>query len=309
MLYEFAIEPAVLAGWDKCRNTLNLMGFRHGRAIAAFPSRRNWASLVLEACKRAGCGGRELLRITEKLASDTVRKKFLASSRPYDDSLLPEEERWLRNALAQQASANPFHAILATVNPTARPDVVIEDDIDECHPLLNVPRETPVLREAAALAKHIRAMVRDSKVLLLIDPHFEPGLDLWWPVIKACLSEAACTGQKFDRIEIHTLESDRKWAIAEFIKRCQRNAVALVPRLLTGVRVVRWRLRNSGPDDFHERYVLTDRGGYKLGKGLDEETGKTQPVGLLDDVEWQRVWDSYQDSTAPFDKDGEVVLT
>jgi hypothetical protein len=24
----------------------------------------------------------------------------------------------------------------------------------------------------------------------------------------------------------------------------------------------------------------------------------------LDDVEWQRVWDSYQDGTASFDKDG-----
>ena len=32
MLYVYAIEPDVLITWDKCRNTLNLMGFRHGRA-------------------------------------------------------------------------------------------------------------------------------------------------------------------------------------------------------------------------------------------------------------------------------------
>ena len=38
MLYVYAIEPDVLITWDKCRNTLNLMGFRHGRAIAAYPS-------------------------------------------------------------------------------------------------------------------------------------------------------------------------------------------------------------------------------------------------------------------------------
>jgi hypothetical protein len=50
------------------------------------------------------------------------------------------------------------------------------------------------------------------------------------------------------------------------------------------VRVVRWRLVPGGSDDFHERYLLTDRGGYKLGKGFDEEPGRTQPVGLLDET-------------------------
>ena len=40
MLYTYAIEPDVLVTWDKCRNTLNLMGFPHGRAIAAYPSRK-----------------------------------------------------------------------------------------------------------------------------------------------------------------------------------------------------------------------------------------------------------------------------
>ena len=38
MLYTYAIEPNVLVTWDKCRLTLNLMGFQHGRAIAAYPS-------------------------------------------------------------------------------------------------------------------------------------------------------------------------------------------------------------------------------------------------------------------------------
>ena len=51
MLYTFAIEPDVLVTWDKCRNTLNLMGFQHGRAIAAYPSRKKWKDLVRAACR------------------------------------------------------------------------------------------------------------------------------------------------------------------------------------------------------------------------------------------------------------------
>ena len=51
MLYTFAIEPDVLVTWDKCRNTLNLMGFQHGRAIAAYPSKKKWKDLVRAACR------------------------------------------------------------------------------------------------------------------------------------------------------------------------------------------------------------------------------------------------------------------
>jgi hypothetical protein len=74
------------------------------------------------------------------------------------------------------------------------------------------------------------------------------------------------------------------------------------------VRIVRWRIRPGVPDDFHARYILTDRGGYKLDKGLDEEPGKEQPVSLLDDDLWQRIWNGYQDPTAVFEKDDESFL-
>ena len=52
MLYAYAIEPDTLTTWDKCRNTLNLMGFQHGRAIAAYPSKKKWKALVHAACRK-----------------------------------------------------------------------------------------------------------------------------------------------------------------------------------------------------------------------------------------------------------------
>jgi hypothetical protein len=65
----------------------------------------------------------------------------------------------------------------------------------------------------------------------------------------------------------------------------------------------------GGSDDFHERYVLTDRGGYRLGKGLDEEQGITQPIGLLDAFEWERLWAIYRDGSPSLIRDREITLS
>ena len=67
MLYTYAIEPHVLVTWDKCRNTLNLMGFQHARAIAAYPSRKRWKKLVRAACRGSETPDHDRKRIFRKL--------------------------------------------------------------------------------------------------------------------------------------------------------------------------------------------------------------------------------------------------
>ena len=101
------------------------------------------------------------------------------------------------------------------------------------------------------------------------------------------------------RAEIHTSDSDTKWSSEEFRKQCRQYLPGMMAGKLTSIRVRRWRLRDNEPHDFHARYVLTDRGGYRLDKGLDEQPGIEQPVGLLDDQEWNRVRQGYGDAN-PF---------
>ena len=71
---------------------------------------------------------------------------------------------------------------------------------------------------------------------------------------------------------------------------------------ITSVRICCWRRRDRDRHDFHVRYLLTDRGGYRLDKGLDEERGVEQPVGLLDDRECQRLREGYSSATLFFEK-------
>ena len=307
MLYTFAIEPDVLVTWDKCRNTLNLMGFQHGRAIAAYPSRKEWKALVRAACRsNEELGDNDRKRIFRRI--DQSNSKFVTSAAAYDDALLPPLERWIRNAVANQASGNGFHAILSTRNPEDHPDVVIEEDIDESHPKLDVPRDAMVRREPGALIKHIGTLVRNSGDVHLIDPHFDPSDYRWRPVVRACIQLAAETVRDTLSVTLHTRDADGKPSLEQFESRCERHMPAMLSGRITSVRVCRWRIRDDAPHDFHARYILTDRGGYRLDKGFDEEHGVTQSVELLSNHTWKRLREGYSDANPFFDKDGEFTV-
>ena len=307
MLYTYAIEPDTLATWDKCRNILNLMGFQHGRAIAAYPSRKQWKALVRASCREnAVLGDRDRKRILRKL--DQTNAKLVRSDAPYDDTLLPAAERWIRNAVARQTASPAFHAILSTRNPDGHPDVVLEEDIDESHPRLRVPRDVQVLREPGAVVAHVGTLVRNSRELLLVDPHFDPSDYRWRPVVRACIDLAAHCVRADPSVTIHTLDTDLKPSLDEFRRRCLRHVPGMLSGKVTSVRICRWRIRENGPHDFHARYVVTDRGGYKLDKGLDEELGVEQSVALLSDQEWKRVIDGFGEASPFFGKDGEFTV-
>ena len=310
MLYTYAIEPDALVAWDKCARILDLMGFQHGRAIAAYPSRKHWKALVRAACRESTeLGDRDRRRILRKLDQSNAKMIRWGEPGDYDDTVAPAEECWIRNAVARQAGTRTLHAILATRNPENHPDVVLDEDVEESHPRLDVPREVPVLREPEALAGHMRTLVRNSRELLLIDPHFKPHEYRWRPVVKACIALAACAVSGGPRVEIHTLDDDRKPSLDDFERACRNWIPGMLSAGVESVRICRWRIRDHDPHDFHARYVLTDRGGYRLGKGLDEEHGVQQSVALLSDNEWKRIREGFRDFSAFFDKDGEFTVT
>ena len=338
MLYPYAIEPDALVTWDKCRHILDLMGFPHGRAIAAYPTRKRWKALVRAACREnTDLGDRDRRRIMRKLDQSNAKMIRLGGPDDYDGAITPAEEGWIRNAVARQAAAREFHAVLARRNPEGHPDVVLEEDVDESHERLAVPREVPVLRESAALAAHVGTLVRNSRQLMLIDPYFDPFFRRWRPVVQACLALAAQAVNGALRVEIHTLargkippvqdgpgsdgfESPHATVVSprrvqdgpsseEFERRCRSHVPGMLKAGVGAVRICRWRIREDAPDDFHARYLSTDRGGYRLDKGLDLEPGKVQPVGLLDDQEWKRIREGFGDNSPFFDKDGEFTVT
>lgn len=311
MLHTFAIEPDVLTTWDRCRVTLNLMGFQHGRAIAAYPSWAKWKKLILRACNACpNCGEKEFTRIHEKILDSEHKVLRIRDTSDYDESGLPSDEAWIRNATRFHDREALFRAILSTRNPNWHPDVVIDEDIDESHPKLAVTRDPLVLREPAALSSHIRRLVCNSRNLYLIDPHFDPSVYRWRPVITACMALAAAPATDTRiAVTVHTLDSDGKPSLSEFKRRCEHHMPAmLLAGQLTSARVCRWRTCDAAEADFHARYVLTERGGYWLDKGLDEEHGVEQRVALLSDQERQELWNRYTGASPFLERAGEFTI-
>lgn len=307
MLHPYAIEPDALAAtWKDCRIVLDLMGFQHGRAIAAYPTRKRWKALIRAACKaNADLPDRDRRRILRKL--DQSNAKIVRADAPgeYDDAVLPAEERWIRNAVARQTEAQAFHAILATRNPEGHRDVVLADDVEDSHPKLDVSREEPVLREPEAFAAHVDALVRNSRELLLIDPYFDPSRPEWRPIVQACIDLASRTTRGCANATIHTRRhpNDEKPGLDEFQQCCQQYFPA--SGKVASISVCFWQDRP--PHKFHDRYLLTDRGGYRLGYGFDVKRGDRQPVGLLDDQEHKRILAGYSDNPF-FDEAGKFTV-
>lgn len=155
----------------------------------------------------------------------------------------------------------------------------------------------------------MRTLIRSSSELTLIDPHFHPAKDRWRPIVRACIELAGQGHRDSPSVTLHTLRADRNaTSLDDFRAVCRRHVPDMLSGRVTSVRICRWRKRDTGPDDFHARYVVTDRGGYSLDKGLDYERGVTQPVRLLDENEWKRVRDGYGEVEPLFDKEGDFEI-
>lgn len=298
ILHEYAIEPAALAGWERFRYLVEKFGFQHGRLISRFPKR--WEKEVLRACE--GLAELEKKRIIEKLShADFRRTRTVSGNRLFD-----LKKNWLANAEEQHAKL-PFHAILARENPYARPFVIPTDGIDEDTPLMKVRREEKCNRSAVELSKTIQLMLQNSRVILFVDPHFDPARPKWRKPLVTWLQSSMMNGNKLIQCEYHLINDDSKPTTDAFKKTCTKELPRLLPKGLT-LKLIRWNEKVGG-EKFHARYILTDIGGIRIETGLDEGgAGETTDVSLLDISLWKTALEYFQDGTTPYEKADEVEV-
>ncbi len=267
MFYEYALEPSLLSNWKDFRYFTERCGWYEGRLIARYPKR--WKRLVYDSLR--GCGEIERKRIEERLRG--INAKLVKRVNAQYDG----EQTWLGNAVAEHGR-KPFHAILAVANPTAHPDVLLGDDVDEAR--WNVSGE-PVLRLPAEFAAQIALLLRASHTVAFIDPHFAPTAKRFTAVFEAFLSVVfdASSGGRPPEVQLHVGikyldiadEVERKQAesrvVHHRIAELQKYLPSVIP---SGEKVTAsvWKEKDGG-DKLHNRYVLTDVGGVSFGIGLD----------------------------------------
>jgi hypothetical protein len=187
------------------------------------------------------------------------------SGRPYNR----EAGDWLYNALTEHRRL-PFRAIIAMENPSGDQTVLLADDLDELQPLMNVPHDCAVRRDAASLSGAMKEMLRFSSRILFVDPFYDPFNGRYKSTFRECLgvisslnSGAAC--------EIHYRYHEDKPANGDL----EREAARLFPGVIPAgmkVTIFCWREKDGG-EDFHARYLLTERGGIAVDAGFSAEGG------------------------------------
>jgi hypothetical protein len=269
MLYEYALELALLNNWKDFRYFTEKFGVSRGRMISRYP--RRWKRLVYESL--GNCGEIERKRIEEGLhrLDDRILDRQGAWNPQHD---------WLANAEVEHLR-RPFHAILARVNPNQREYVLEGDGLDETHPLWNVGITCVISRTAQDMAACVTLLLRISREVLFVDPHFRPQELRHRRPLEAFLSAALehHYGMLPPRIEIHTGDS---LGYDYFKTECEQRLPSIVPEGIQ-VHIVRWREKDGG-EKLHNRYILTDMGGVSFGVGLDDGAdGETDEVTLLED--------------------------
>ncbi len=276
MLKLYALDPAaVAAGWQNCSQITSYFGFDRGRVVEAFP-RTWWKQLLAEI------DGRDDLREIERERIKTKVRRCLERSAVHSPRIYRDTETWLSNA-EREHQRSPFEAVIASQRRDLPNWLLVPEDIDEDNASLAVTRTLRVARTAEALTRALSPLFRYGKDFIFVDPHFDPYAARFRNTLAAFLNEIKTQNRRPRRLEYHLIAKDgldADW----FRSACETNLQGVIPSPYS-VTFFRWREKTEG-EQFHARYVLTERGGVKIDPGLDQgKTGQSAPVELLEQQE------------------------
>jgi len=303
MIYEYALEPELVASWTDrrdCRYYMTSFGYDHGRVVSRFP--RHWKKLVWQAFGSTDDLARQRIEVLLACLSDRMVKRGYANWDPTSAS-------WLENA-EREHQRLPFHAILARTNPRSHPVVLTDADLEEDDDgRWAVKRDRFVVRNTEEMANAVAPLLQYSSQVLFIDPYFSPERLSHRRPLEAFLERLVRLGisDPPQRVEVYTAEKKEE----NFFRReCETKLPQCIPE---GMRVRFRRLRQRADGEkFHNRYILTDLAGVFFGIGLDEGAeGETDDVMLMGRELYEKRWSQYSgDPPVGFDQDGEpfVVL-
>lgn len=277
MLKFFALDPAATAaGWQSCSQITSYFGFDRGRVVEAFP-RTWWEEFKREVEKNENLRDNERKRIKRKVEL-CLRRSLFYSPRTYRVT-----DNWISNA-EREHRRTPFDGVIATQRIDLPNWLLTPDDLDEDNPALATTREIRVPRSSDALANALAGLFLSGQhTFIFVDPHFDPYAPRFRRTLKAFLLELRRQNRKPKRLEYHLIAKDgldAPW----FKRACEANLPEVIPEPLS-VTFFRWREQTEG-EQFHGRYILTERGGVRIDAGLDQgKAGQTTPITLLEPTE------------------------
>ncbi len=304
MIYEFAVEPALVGSWHD-RVSYRFFDGKFGvgtkRAFCCFPGRR-WRRLVLGEFQKLFTNSEDKAkRQAAKKRLDALIRHLESGSTQRNHSWNKDNE-WLDCAMREHAR-RPFQGIVVLHSPEGvdLPDYVLDATIlSEKDKRWNPPaRSTP--RVTSELLADITPLLHHVRNIRLIDPYFDCREDRWRDFLLGLLDIAqngraadesitveihTSVDREFDRNRVQDEKSEREEAklLVESIK----DAVSQVLNHQTIFYVFVWSDRNcQTTETLHNRWILTETGGILLGHGLDAPGKGTDDPSLLSKKQWE----------------------
>lgn len=289
MIKEFALEPeAITSSYRDFCYFAEKFGISRGRVISEFP--KKWRRMVCEAAQQHHGGKVEFTKIVERLrrlGGDVV----FDSGRPSGDGT----KSWLERTLDEH-SRKPFDAIIARENTSAHSGILVSADLDDADPRFRSGSQWHINRTAAEIVASVDLLLRSSKQVKLIDPHFNPARPRWRRMLGLVISRLSCNGRTGVTLEIHRSDDG---TLPGNMQNYFDSAIPGMRPLNVAVQVFL-----HPKEMMHNRFVLTDIGGASYHTGLDdneegnENSTSTDLVSLLTQDTWATEWTTYAGQAA-----------
>jgi hypothetical protein len=302
MIKEIALDPCLFAQWPHYLALRDAFGVEKGRVIANFPGK--WKALVREEVNRL-VAAKKIGEIKAESIIDWLsvplgtRENRLVSN--HASARYDHNRRWQLNAedAWQCYDASLSHEEIETVNA-----ILADDDHEYLRdPKFSAETQRTIQRKRQPIVECAWQLLRDSKVVRLIEPHFNPHKPRFRDVLEALLDRLHKEGSSVREIELHVRHPEDKdpqdtsppnFTISELKQQ--------LSRLLRSGRSLRVHLWTRGREQMHPRYLLTDRGGIQIDHGWDEGRldTETTPIMLLSRARWEQEMERYKLGSADF---------
>ncbi len=314
MIYEFALEPELVATWHERRvghAIWSQMGPGQPRVPCSFPA-DSWGRMVVRALRaifpdpestewqKAQKSIEVLLRHLEEIG--TTRRGAVAAG-----------ETWL-SAAQREHGAFPFGGIIVRSAPQRRSYLIEADRFGTDEFDAWNPAAPPVKRQPKELANALSPLLRSARGLHFIDPYFDASVPDFLEPMREYLATAQQRRTPTElSVEIHF--AVRREELEQASRRAQRQLseldvakekieacrIKLLPLLQPGIllRAFAWSEKVEKP---HNRYVLTNIGGILVGTGLDRGrgAGHTDDLTVLSKEQHKARWALYARDSADF---------
>ncbi|MDE0555248.1 MAG: hypothetical protein OXI24_13580 [Candidatus Poribacteria bacterium] len=297
MHYEYAVDPiAITSSWKSCRLLAQKFGYDRGRLLSRFP--KKWFAVArdqVDQIKDAGDVEKAtMIEWLEALRSDCM----MPSGRNFDPDL-----PWLLNAI-EQHEAKPFHAILSNEDNCEHEFVSSINEVlygkDEVL-LFKTFTNLAVPRDAESIANALSVLLQTSNNILFIDPYFYLDKVAYREILFKCLEK--CRPKSNCKISIHCKKKrGEEESIFQLIGRNKPEILSIIPLGLS-IDVYCWD-ELVGGEDFHDRFLVTDRGGISIQGGFIPKTkSKTTDMNLMskENVKRKLKWFSWDSEEETFE--------